>query len=75
MDKLAKCAFLRVVGGVSICICIYIHTYMAFSINWGPFKTALGLSLGLIYGRFRADPYENYMAVSVNCGSISWMSL
>ena len=26
----------------------------------------------LIYGRFRADPYENYLAVSINLGVLSW---
>ena len=30
--------------------------------------------LGLIYGRFRAHPYEDYMAVPVNWPSCPWWS-
>ena len=28
-------------------------------------------SWGLMYGRLTADPYENYMAASRNCGVLS----
>ena len=44
---------------------------MAVSRNWGSFKRGLGListGLGMIQGRFRAEPYANYMAVSVTWG-------
>ena len=38
---------------------------MAVSINWGGLRLLQG-GLGLMSGRFRADTYKNYMAVSIH---------
>ena len=52
---------------------------MAVSINWGgSLKEGLGLlkkGLGLISGKFRADPCKNYMAVSISWRSFLSVSL
>ena len=46
--------------GMYLCGCFYI--------NWGVLLNAFGAGMRLIQGRFKADSYQNYVAVCVNWG-------
>ena len=48
--------------------CFYAWDIKLFLQIGGPLQ-GLGVRFGLIEGTFRADPYQNWMAVSINWGS------